>query len=719
MGLPEYVGSLLFFAVSSVYSTRQAQAGARARQEARRSALAAASAARSLDVRPTLSGEPIPMIYGFSYTQGIPVFTDNYHDQIASPFKVTIQGEDLKGMLLVSVANDHDELTEISPPDNSYMIVDRVDMPVIPVGTRNCRRVYTGHSSPGGFDFYDYVCSGDEIPVQFSVWDSNGDEYRIVSATIAKKTIDVSVGYNPRTRVFEREEDRVYYVVQFVGAKPPAGTTLYRDYIEPPVFLKGALTGQNIITNNSRSYAYSSLGGGAFSPATQVGTILIDRFGYRYVVTALTSSRVTLTISPDVNHPGDRDLYFLSTDTELPRSSADLADRPGQEVAPQDSRWAITEPTGQAGKNQFLMLQHVLGLGEMDLIDLTIDDNASESVQYKGTFNSFINPYNQISLYADIETINKRDIVFDSNLEIEEAPLFTGMSYTNSTFKKSLDPEEALVYPGEPRLSFYVSSLRVRSNRTDDVMRELLASAEFHAPFFPAEQVDVGLGQTKLANPFKAVNGAPVAFTKYLYENDVDEYVYMFWGQISTGLTLADRVESVLAGQPGLLFFRNIQGIWKLKAPQNIDTTAIEITDDDILLGSLTTSYPSGQSRLNSLTVNYPNIYKNMSADSITYAPADLLAEDNGVILESNLSPEGVIFPASAERIARWTVTQSRLPTYTMTLKTKWLVLEPGDGLTLKDLGGVRVQTVEITPELTVRVTATQHNAEDWATYPA
>jgi hypothetical protein len=147
------------------------------------------------------------------------------------------------------------------------------------------------------------------------------------------------------------------------------------------------------------------------------------------------------------------------------------------------------------------------------------------------------------------------------------------------------------------------------------------------------------------------------------------------------------------------------------------EAVVAELTSLDILDTDWSFSVASQDDRLNQVTVRFDNLCLDGGQDSRTWPDRssnqykNYLAEDSGVILSREITLDGVIDPYHATHIAQFEVKNSRgSPTLTMSVRRRWLILEPGDIIrvtigTERINGLFRVQEVEMSDEMTVQLT--------------
>ena len=135
----------------------------------------------------------------------------------------------------------------------------------------------------------------------------------------------------------------------------------------------------------------------------------------------------------------------------------------------------------------------------------------------------------------------------------------------------------------------------------------------------------------------------------------------------------------------------NIGTLWE-KGPSEGLTSAY-ITDDDIVLeDEVTQSWPALSDKLNFMTVRFKNEAKDFKDDSASWPakfPANpaidnvystYLAEDNGMLLESEVTVDGISDYYHAMAYAEEAVRSSRAVTnYKLTISGTYLPLEPGN----------------------------------------
>jgi len=162
--------------------------------------------------------------------------------------------------------------------------------------------------------------------------------------------------------------------------------------------------------------------------------------------------------------------------------------------------------------------------------------------------------------------------------------------------------------------------------------------------------------------------------------------------------------------------------------PDDENLVVAYVTDDDILLESeISQSWPSAENRLNHCTVRYSDESLDFDENTVSWPPKyqgpgsvyeTYLADDNGLLLETEFFGNGVTTKYHAQAMAESRVRLSRNNlVYKLVLSRKFVVLEPGDLIkvtsTLLQIGGelLRILEVEVSENGSLEVSAFKFDA--------
>jgi hypothetical protein len=198
-----------------------------------------------------------------------------------------------------------------------------------------------------------------------------------------------------------------------------------------------------------------------------------------------------------------------------------------------------------------------------------------------------------------------------------------------------------------------------------------------------------------------------------------------------------ENIQDILNSMPNADFIWS-EGKFKLRLDYWQDQASLKtqaentfiLTDGLLANTSITTTYPNADIKLNSASVRYSDEQEDFKDKTQTWPEKNsavhttYLSEDNGVVLNAQLDGSGISDPYHARALAEQTVRESRRGIlYEFECFPEAYALEPGDviklnsvinGLTADD-DIIKVNKVELTENLNVKVTGTKISATDFA----
>jgi len=366
----------------------------------------------------------------------------------------------------------------------------------------------------------------------------------------------------------------------------------------------------------------------------------------------------------------------------------------------------FTETSGS--NNKFLYLCIALCEGEVESItDLNIDDQPLSGSKYEPyvTFEVKTGTDNQtasdILLQAPSWTSNDRlrGVAYIAvKLEFNQ-DVFSSLPSINALVKgkKVFDPRTSTTgYSTNPALA-------LRDYLTDTRYGKGLASTLIDDTAFSAaadsceEQVETVEGSGQFVNKF-----------------DIN-------GTVNTDQTLFNNVSQILGSMQGLMPYQN--GQYRLIIEDDYDST-FAFTVDNIVEG-INFSGPNKKKRFNRVVAKFVNPDSNWQADSVTWPDADsqdsanFLAEDNGVVLESQIDLPSVTNFYQARNIAKTLCLSSRRNGISIdfTATSEAMQCAVGDVVTIThptpgwDGKEFRVTRMSINFDGTVNISAREHTA--------
>lgn len=366
----------------------------------------------------------------------------------------------------------------------------------------------------------------------------------------------------------------------------------------------------------------------------------------------------------------------------------------------------FTETSGS--NNKFLYLCIALCEGEVESItDLNIDDQPLAGSKYEPyvTFEVKTGTDGQSASSILLEapswddTDRLRGVAYLAvRLEFNQ-DVFSSLPSINALVKgkKVFDPRTSTTaYSTNPALALrdYLTDPRygkgLSSNLIDDVAFSAAADS-------CEEQVETVEGSGQFVNKF-----------------DIN-------GTVNTDQTLFNNVSQILGSMQGLMPYQN--GKYRLIIEDDYDST-FDFTVDNIIEG-INFSGPNKKKRFNRVVAKFVNPDSNWQADSVTWPEADsqdsanFLAEDNGVVLESQIDLPSVTNFYQARNIAKTLCLSSRRNGISIdfTATSEAMQCAVGDVVTIThptpgwDGKDFRITRMSINFDGTVNISAREHTA--------
>ena len=366
----------------------------------------------------------------------------------------------------------------------------------------------------------------------------------------------------------------------------------------------------------------------------------------------------------------------------------------------------FTETSGS--NNKFLYLCIALCEGEVESItDLNIDDQPLAGSKYE--------PYVTFEVKTGTDDQSASSILLEAP-SWDSTDRLRGVAYLavrlefNQDVFSSLPTINALVKGKkvfDPRTSTTGYStnpaLALRDYLTDPRYGKGLASSLIDDVAFSAaadsceEQVETVEGSGQFVNKF-----------------DIN-------GTVNTDQTLFNNVSQILGSMQGLMPYQN--GKYRLIIEDDYDST-FDFTIDNIIEG-INFSGPNKKKRFNRVVAKFVNPDSNWQADSVTWPEADsqdsadFLAEDNGVVLESQIDLPSVTNFYQARNIAKTLCLSSRRNGISIdfTATSEAMQCAVGDVVTIThptpgwDGKEFRITRMSINFDGTVNISAREHTA--------
>lgn len=413
------------------------------------------------------------------------------------------------------------------------------------------------------------------------------------------------------------------------------------------------------------------------------------------------------------------------------------------------NQWTVGEHTGS--KKEYLHVQQAVAIGSISqIIDITVDENDWDSSDAR--FSHMI----RSSLgggYADPTAESTGIKNWDTNL-------FGGCSWLSMTFWLNRDDPQ---YNGVPEVRVWYKGTAVNSIDYDSGSGaySLSASKSYsHNPAlclldyltaptseggcgYSAEDVDLEsfyrvsqLSDTKVvlgATVRGRLNGVrPVKDGEPSGATTRDLSLYECHLAIDTEAPRRDNINRFLQCMNGANLVWS-EGQYKLIAEypttqaQMDALVSAQYTDEDVILGStIEVTHPNAEDRLQRATVRFKNESTDLVEDSVAWPKRNsavhtqFLAEDNGIVSETEVEFEGCINRKLALAKAEYLVRQSRNnKTVSLEIKTDGWVHEQGDFIkitsTAANITGeiYQIEKIRVTAQNTVQITARRFDWQD------
>jgi len=195
---------------------------------------------------------------------------------------------------------------------------------------------------------------------------------------------------------------------------------------------------------------------------------------------------------------------------------------------------------------------------------------------------------------------------------------------------------------------------------------------------------------------------------------------------LDTEKPIRDNIEAIMTSMNYAELTWDSDGKYKLSLeyPETEGETTALVTqafdEDNIVLDTFNTTFPSASDRFNHMTISYLNEHEDFKSDSVSWPPKGgtvhntYVGEDNNQQFESSVSPDTITDPYHALAKAEQLVRSSRaIYTVDFVVNRDGLKTEPGDFITvlLPEAGittaeTLRVQSVEIQENFNAKITA-------------
>jgi hypothetical protein len=328
-------------------------------------------------------------------------------------------------------------------------------------------------------------------------------------------------------------------------------------------------------------------------------------------------------------------------------------------------------------KNEYLMTQSVLGVGEFESVsEVWADDLPANSGEMAG-YNFIQWKYNaHNSLAGNFST------------KINSTSKFTGLTHSTNIHKLNRDDPQfsgvpaclhfckgnkiySIVRSGtSPNYTYALSSSRAYSSNPSYILLDYLTSTAYGLGWSAADDIDLEsfYNSAVICNqvvqgtengtdndvaaldyPFESeTNGVTITGTP-VYNNARTQYYnfsspldlnfnpnataftsssppgslarYTFNGSLSTGSNHRDNIGSILGVMPGSEFFRSPTGHWKLVAPDSLtveSNQSVGVISSSELVKDVSIVFPDSTDRINQMTIKFANINKDFADDTIT-----------------------------------------------------------------------------------------------------
>ena len=407
---------------------------------------------------------------------------------------------------------------------------------------------------------------------------------------------------------------------------------------------------------------------------------------------------------------------FVDTNNDFPTATPNT----GTALFPNQSRLAF----GTGTKNEYMITQTVLGKGEIDaVVNVDINDIDLDNTEYRNSI--YINPdYNRANPIATAFS-DRRDTT----------ATFTQLSYSTNVFKLDRDNPQ---FSGVPNTRFYLRGNKIYdptpsanqsatdrstwtwSNNSVRVLLDYLTNGQYGPDWDLNDDLDLPsfIAAIDIAGEVGQAD-APVSGKVHGQGDRTRDILrYEFNGTLNTSGSHRENIEAILDTIPGVEFFRDVTGKWKIVLPPRGTVASVQTIDESNLVGNINISYPETNDRLNEMVIRFPNASKNYAQDTITRPTGSLaaqyLTEDNDLVLSASLNSVGINNMYAAANVAQQNIASSRIPSYSFETRPTGFLLEPGDVITLRDpLLGLDeqavVSSIQVLANLNIKVKAIRY----------
>ena len=354
-------------------------------------------------------------------------------------------------------------------------------------------------------------------------------------------------------------------------------------------------------------------------------------------------------------------------------------------------------PNTTGTKNEFAIIQDVIGFdGMTEIVDFEIDEQDRTADQFQNS--------HRLNIYYDGGVADP--LAFNNADGIANTAVFEDLSYATGVFRLNREDPQ---FSGFPTIRYYYRGKRVWdpreagqsssdpstwtfSNNTSLVLLDYLTNADYGLGV-PLAQIDLP-GFRAAANVGDAVvqTGATVGGRVYGTTTTRDIRRHEFNGTLSSGVNHQQNIEEIVNTIPGGILIYTAEGRYKLVVPDSTRTRSaqsVRTLNTRDLTTEVNITYPSTRDKLNQATVSYANASQDFADDTITYPNntttalqntlTDYLVEDNNTVLVTAVELPGIGSRYHAANFALSLVEQTRLKTYTFSVTSQHIDLEPGD----------------------------------------
>lgn len=318
-----------------------------------------------------------------------------------------------------------------------------------------------------------------------------------------------------------------------------------------------------------------------------------------------------------------------------------------------------------------------------------------------------------------------------------ESAVFNGSAYATALFKLNRDEYQ---YSGRPNIRFFVEGMKVNyfldENNLSPDKEYSNSPALCLLDYLTSEEYGKGLSLDKIDLPsFFAAHelcseiqnvSSLVQGYFHLGETTRDIPLYECNLVLSSEDTILDNVRKILSTMNGA-FLTWSGGKFSLRvvrpktAQEQQELVSLSLSDEDLIDGTLSITYPGLESRLNRAVVRFKNEHSNLREDTATWPSATsadydtFREEDNQLDLKADFFEEGITDYYHALQEAANKVRFSRNNVvYKFEALNQAVLLEVGDIITLsldnfqlpEELVYLQVQELNPTNELSVEITA-------------